>query len=144
MLVPALVSLRVLYVEDNPADAYLLDFSLNAESPPSFDLTILEDGEKALQFISSKPFKPDLIILDIGIPKVDGLTVLAALRADPQFNCIPVLVFVEPNTPNSKRAGELKADLCVAKPSDLEGFAHVRQAIQSLCPFQTEPLAAGA
>ena len=144
MMELTLVARRVLYVEDNPADAYLLDFSLNPESLPSFDLTVLQDGEKALQFISSKPFQPELIILDVEIPKVDGLTVLAALKADPLFNGIPVLVFVVPNSPNSKRARELKADLCLAKPFDLEGFDEVRQAIQSLCPSRTESLATGA
>ena len=59
-----------------------------------------------------------MIVLDIGMPKVDGLTVLATLKADPHLKSIPVMVFVSPGNQNSRRARELKADLCVAKPVD--------------------------
>ena len=124
-------SCRILYVEDNPAEAHLLDSTLKSACVP-FELTVLEDGEQALMFIEAKPFRPDVIVLDLNMPGIDGLTVLATLKADPTLKSIPVLVFVSPNTPNWKRARELKAELCLAKPFDLAGYDHVGDSIRQL------------
>ena len=124
-------SCRVLYVEDNPADAHLLK-SVLTNSPTPFELTVLEDGETALQFTKAKPFRPDVIVLDLNIPRIDGLTVLAAFKAEPDLKSIPVLVFVSPGTPNSRRADDLKADLCLAKPFDLEGYSQLGDVIRNL------------
>ncbi len=137
---PATLS-RVLYVEDNPAEVHLLDSTLKAASA-TLELTVLEDGEKALQFIKARPFLPDVIVLDLNIPKIDGLTVLATLKADPDLKSIPVLAFASPNTPNWKRARDLKADLCLAKPFDLEGYAHLGDAIRKLSQGASEKITA--
>ena len=122
---------RVLYVEDNPGDAVLLQTVLSHGRVP-FEVTVLDDGEEAMQFIGSNPFRPDVIVLDIHIPMIDGLTILAALKADPHLKSTPVLVFVSPNSPNSKRAAALKADLCMAKPCDLDGYRQLGQVIWRL------------
>ena len=124
-------SCRILYVEDNPAEAHLLDSTLKSSLVP-FELTVLENGEQALMFIEAKPFLPDVIVLDLNMPGIDGLTVLATLKADPTLKSIPVLVFVSPNTPNWKRARELKAELCLAKPFDLKGYDYVAESIRQL------------
>ena len=134
---------RVLYVEDNPADVHLLDLTLKCESLEPVELTVLEDGEEALRFIESKPFLPDVIVLDLNVPRIDGLTVLATLKADPILKSIPVLVFVSPKTPNWIRAHELKADLCLAKPFDLDGYHDIGKAIRKLRRPRAEQAAAG-
>ena len=136
------ISCHVLYVEDNPADAHLLHAVLR-KSPTPFDLTVLEDGEKAIQFIEAKPFRPDVILLDVNIPRIDGLTVLAAFKAEPYLKSVPVLVFVSPGTPNSRRADELKADLCLAKPFDLEGYRQLGDVIRRLGQPRSNSVAAG-
>ena len=135
-------SCHVLYVEDNPAEAHLLQ-SILKKNKNAFDLTVLEDGEKALQFIEAKPFRPDVIVLDLNMPRIDGLTVLASLKADPSLKSIPVLVFVSPGTPNSKRADTLKADLCLAKPFDLEGYRQLGDVIRELGQPRSESAVAG-
>ena len=140
---PSPISCRVLYVEDNPAEAHLLGLTLNCGSLPPVELTVLEDGEEALQFIDAKPFLPDVIVLDLNVPRIDGLTVLATLKADPNLKSIPVLVFVSPNTPNSRRASELKADLCLAKPFDLDGYRQIGEVIRKLRRPRSEGAAAG-
>ena len=129
-------------MEDNPAEAQLLQFVLT-QDPAPYELTVLEDGEKALQFIEAKPFLPDVIVLDVNMPRIDGLTVLASLKADPSLKSIPVLVFVSPGTPNSKRADTLKADLCLAKPFDLEGYRQLGDVIRELGQPRSESVAAG-
>ena len=133
---------HVLYVEDNLAEAHLLQFVLK-QDPAPYELTVLEDGEKALQFIEAKPFRPNLIVLDVNIPRIDGLTVLAAFKAEPDLKSIPILVFVSPGTPNSKRADELKADLCLAKPFDLDGYGKLGDVIRKLGQPRSESTAAG-
>ena len=75
---------HVLYVEDNPAEAHLLLLVLT-QDPAPYELTVLEDDEKALQFIEAKPFRPDLIILDVNIPRIDGRTALAAFKGGARF-----------------------------------------------------------
>ncbi len=139
---PSTFSCRVLYVEDNPAEAHLLYSTLKDGSGPPVELTVLEDGEKALRFFDSNPFRPDVIVLDLNIPRIDGLTVLATLKSDPNLKSIPVLVFASPGTPNSKRADALKADLCLAKPFDLEGYRQLGDVIRELAQPRTESVAA--
>ena len=114
------ISFRVLYVEDNPADVHILQATLQ-NLHTTFELTMLDDGAEALHFIDSKPFQPDVIVLDLNIPMIDGLTVLAALKADSTLKSIPVLVFVPPNSPNSRNAEALKADLHLSNPVDFDG-----------------------
>ena len=106
-------------------------------------MTVLEDGETALQFIEANPFRPDVIVLDLNIPRVDGLTVLAALKAEPDLKSIPVLVFVSPGTPSSRLAAELKADLCLSKPFDWNGYSQLGDVIRKLCRPRADCMAAG-
>ena len=136
------ISCHVLYVEDNPADAHLLQSVLTKHADP-FDLTVLEDGEMALQFIEAKPYQPDVIVLDVNIPRIDGLTVLATLKTDPHLKSIPVLVLVSPGTPNSQRAEALNADLCLAKPFDLDGYGQLGHVIRDLAQLRSKSVATG-
>ena len=71
----------------------------------------------------------------LGLPKVDGLTVLQALKADPELRRIPTLVFAEPGTPNFLKALELSADACVAKPMALEDYAHISEQVGGAVEF---------
>ena len=135
------MSCHVLYVEDNPADAHLLQTVLG-NFPGTFELTVLDDGAEAIQFIEAKPFRPDVIVLDLNIPRIDGLTVLATLKTDPHLKSIPVLVFVSPGTPNCKQAEALKADLCVAKPFDLDEYWQLGHVIRELYQLRSESGAA--
>lgn len=121
---------HLLYVEDNPGDVYLMR---TLAGKLSYSCTALEDGEDALRFIDSQPFRPDVIVLDVNIPKIDGLTVLAALKSDAGLKSIPVLVLVQPKSPDAARAEALKADLCLPKPLDWAGYLELGAVICGLC-----------
>ena len=115
-------SRHLLYVEDNPGDVHLLR-TLAAEL--AYDCTVLEDGEEALQVIHTKPFRPDVIVLDVNIRKIDGFTVLAALKLEGELKSVPVLVIVQPQA--------LNADLSLLKPLDWVGYRALGAGISGLC-----------
>ena len=135
-------SLSILYVEDNPADAFLFEQALAAGGTP-YSLTVLGDGEAALDFIQSSSVLPDLVVLDLNLRSVDGLTVLRALKADGRWRSVPVQVFVEASDPNHERANHLGADLCRAKPTDWDAWPNLIEAITKLGSHETARRAAG-
>ena len=87
---------RVLLVEDNPGDVDLLRLAFS-NAALDCELTVLDDGGEALAFVrqdgkyAGVPI-PDLAILDLNVPKNDGLEILAAMRANPKFAELPVAV----------------------------------------------------
>ncbi len=87
---------------------------------------LIDRWRDCLALFREKPFIPDVFAIDLGLPKVDGLTVLQAVKADPNCERIPTLVFAQPGTPNFLKAVELRADVCVAKPMALEDYAHLQ------------------
>jgi CheY-like chemotaxis protein len=110
---------EVLLVEDNAGDALLVGQAL-AECPTPVHLHIARDGEQALQILEQAYFKPDLIILDLNIPKMSGYTVLAL---NPMKKKTPVVVFTaSENDADLSRALALGAKDFVHKPMDLDEY----------------------
>lgn len=106
---------EVLLVEDNAGDALLIGQAL-ADSPKQVHLHVARDGEQALQLLQG--FEPDLIILDLNIPKVSGFTVLTR-----HVGRAPVVVFsASENESDAERALGLGAVAYVHKPMDLEDY----------------------
>lgn len=122
---------QILYVEDSPEDARLFEIALRDAQLP-YSLRLVTDGETALAFCREKPFIPDVLAIDLGLPKIDGLTVLEAVKADSELQAVPTLVFVQPGTPNFHKAVELRADVCVAKPMALDQYAALTERITRL------------
>src|SRR5262245_1486940 len=88
---------RVLFIEDNPADLLLFRFVLNANNVENVDLQVVNRGDDALRMVESMangkgPTIPDLIILDLSLPVVDGLEILKRLRTHRRFDEVPVIV----------------------------------------------------
>lgn len=81
----------ILVIEDSPDDQLLLTRAIG-KSQPSPDILMLNDGEEALEFIRVFTRVPDLILLDIKIPKHDGHEVLMAFKASERFRDVPVIV----------------------------------------------------
>ena len=105
---------EVLLVEDNAGDALLVGQAL-AECQPSVHLHIARDGEQALQMLDQPEFKPDLIILDLTIPRVSGFGVLASRP----LKKTPVVVFsASESQSDMDRALTLGAHEYVHKPLD--------------------------
>ena len=109
---------EVLLVEDNAGDALLVGQAI-AECMTSVHLRVARDGEQALQMLGDTDFKPDLVILDLNIPKVSGFTVLASYP----LKKVPMVVFTaSENEADANRAMMLGAFECVHKPMDLEDY----------------------
>jgi len=117
-------SVEVLLVEDNPLDAEMTMRALSqAESPPS--VRWVKDGEEALEFLRSQP-RPKLVLLDLKMPKVDGLEVLRELRSADRLDMVPVVVLT--SSTQDRDIGEcyrLGANGFVVKPIDLRELERV-------------------
>jgi len=109
---------QVLLVEDNAGDALLTSQTL-AECPVPVHLHIARDGEQALMMLSSNDFTPDLIILDLNIPRIPGNVVLERY----QGRGTPIVVFSSSwNEAEIQHALKLGAREFVQKPTDIQAF----------------------
>jgi two-component system, response regulator len=120
----------VLLVEDNPADAELIVESLRKENLAS-RLHVVHDGVEALDFLFCRGeyagrapnYPPRLVILDLKLPKVDGLNVLEQVKRDPRTRPIAVVMLTSSNIENDVARGYLLgANSYVQKPVDFERF----------------------
>jgi CheY-like chemotaxis protein len=110
----------VLLVEDNTGDAMLIRQALYG-CPVPVHLHIAIDGEQALLMLTNPPVQPDLIILDLNIPKITGTALLQRWRV----GTTPVVVFSSSANPTEKvRSLALGAREFVSKPMDLDEFTH--------------------
>jgi two-component system response regulator len=113
---------RILLVEDNPGDAQLVRLAL-AEALPSARLSVAADGEAALTRLSEEGPPPDLLLLDLNLPRLTGHEVLAAVRAseDPAVRRLPVVVLSSSQAEaDVLRSYELGASSHLAKPADVD------------------------
>ena len=113
-----MVPVQVLLVEDNAGDAVLTRQTL-AECPVEVQLHIARDGEQALMMLSNADFKPDLIILDLNIPRIPGNVVLERYQGQET----PIVVFSSSwNDAEIQHALKLGAREFVQKPTDIQAF----------------------
>lgn len=135
----------ILLVDDNPADAGLTCEAL-AMSQRQARIQTVGDGEEALAFLHrlgrySEANRPDLLILDLNLPRKDGRAVLAEIKADPELNEIPVVVFTTSRSGRDiARCYELGANSYLTKPGNLaEFFSAVRSLDNFWLGFATLP-----
>lgn len=132
---PKLVPVRILLVEDNTADARLTKESFK-ECKFLNELYIVSDGIEALQFLKksdkyTKAPRPDLILLDLNLPRKDGREVLAAIKSDPDTKMIPVVILTSSAAERDiAQTYNLHGNCYITKPIDLEEFAEVVKAIE--------------
>jgi CheY-like chemotaxis protein len=134
----------ILVVEDNPMD---LDFMLQAfeEHGVLNPVNVCRDGEEALQFIAAHasaddPAIPLLVLLDLRLPKVDGIEVLRAARQHPVWRRVPfVVVTTSRENTDINRAYELGVNSYVVKPVDFAAFANVVKQIKVYWLLTNEP-----
>lgn len=127
--------LEILLVEDNPADVRLTVEALKEEKVYN-NLHIVNDGEEALAFLhktgkyADEP-RPDLILLDLNLPKIDGREVLKEIKNDPDLKIIPVVVLtVSKAEEDILRSYNLHANCYINKPVDLKQFIKVAKSVQ--------------
>ena len=120
----------LLYVEDEDAAAFLLETAIE-ETDLRVDFFRVSNGEQALAFLrKSAPYakvpSPDLVLLDLNLPKLNGFQVLEEMRKDVHFSSIPVTVFTSSSLASDRtKALRLGANEFITKPSNLEDFFQV-------------------
>lgn len=126
---------EILLVEDNPGDVRLTIEALR-ESKVRNSLTVARDGVEALAILRREgdfaaAHRPDLILLDLNLPRKDGREVLAEIKADPMLGSIPVVILTTSRAEQDVlRSYELKANCYITKPVDLEQFITVVKSIE--------------
>lgn len=129
----------ILIVEDNSDDEVLLLHALRRSNVAWREFLVARDGEEALEYLfgtgrwaGRDPSEiPQVILLDLRLPKVDGLEVLRRIRADPVTAQIPVLVFTT-STEDEDRCRGLGANSFAAKPSSLDEYVTVFRQLRRL------------
>jgi len=129
-------AIEILLVEDNPGDVRLTIEALR-EGKLANNLQVARDGVEALQFLrrqgphGNAP-RPDLILLDLNLPKKDGREVLAEIKGDPDLRRIPVVILTTSQAEQDiVKSYDLYANCYIAKPVDLESFIRVVRSIDS-------------
>lgn len=127
--------MELLLVEDNPADVRLAREALKEASVPNH-LNVVSDGMEATDFLwrrgkyAAAP-RPDLILLDLNLPRKTGAEVLQEIKADPNLRRIPVMVLTTSSAGQDLRqAYNLHANCYISKPVDLDQFLNVVRSIQ--------------
>jgi two-component system response regulator len=128
-------SIEILLIEDNPGDADLAREALE-NSKVHNTLNVVQDGEAAMAFLrrkgqyASAP-RPDLILLDLNLPKKDGREVLAEVKADADLKIIPVVILTTSKAEEDiLKSYNLHANCYITKPIDLNQFVKVVHAIE--------------
>ena len=127
--------IQVLLVEDNPGDVRLTKEALK-EGKLLNQLTVVGDGVEALSFLRKEgryadALQPELILLDLNLPKKDGREVLAEIKADPNLRRIPVVVLTTSSSEEDiLKIYDLHANCYITKPVDLEQFMGVVKSIE--------------
>jgi CheY-like chemotaxis protein len=126
----------VLLVEDDPGDVLMTREAFGHHKIRN-ELHVVTDGEQALQFLrrtgdyADAP-RPGLILLDLNLPRLDGLEVLAELKADPVLKVIPVVILTTSQAEQDVlRSYALHANAYVSKPVDFERFMEVIRQIDN-------------
>lgn len=133
--VQSLRPIEILLVEDNPGDVRLTIEALN-DAKLRNSLSVARDGVEAMAFLGQEgPYAgvphPDLILLDLNLPRMDGHAVLAQVKADPDLRHIPVVVLTTSDSqPDILQAYELHANCYITKPVDLEQFIKIVRSIE--------------
>lgn len=128
---------EVLLVEDDPGDVAMTREALSAATAP-VRLSVVSDGDEAVAFLKrSAPHqdavRPDLVLLDLNLPRLSGHEVLAQVKSDEELRCIPVVVLTTSRAEDDvARSYQLNANAYVAKPM---GYAQFHEAVRKVDEF---------
>jgi CheY-like chemotaxis protein len=129
---------RIVVVEDSPADVLLLRHALN-QHQESYELEVLRDGAEALNFIAAQrdlcqESAPCVIVLDLHLPKHDGLAVLTALKREPSLSHIRVVALSSYASPRDEaEIHSLGVRMYCEKPGDLDSWIALARDILKIC-----------
>lgn len=107
---------KVLLVEDNPQNRYLITFLLQKSG---YEVVIAEDGEEAVEAVPQH--RPDVILMDVQLPKIDGYEATRRIKSDERFSAIPVLALTAHSMKGDRtKALEAGCDDYITKPVDID------------------------
>jgi len=127
--------INILLVEDNPADILLTAEALR-EGNTSHELNAVNDGTEAVAYLRregnyAEATRPDIILLDINLPKKNGFEVLAEIKEDPELKRIPVIILTTSSAKQDiRKAYDLHANCYINKPVDLNDFLKIARSIE--------------
>jgi len=133
--VPVDLPVEILLVEDNEGDVRLARKALTQWAVP-VNLTIAADGEKAMSLLGAPngheaPYRPDLVLLDWNLPRLDGRGLLAWIKSDPRLKEIPVIVLSSSRSEVDILEGyRLQANCCLNKPTRFDGLVAMMKSIE--------------
>ena len=124
---------RILLAEDNDGDVFLVRRALEKRGL-AHELTVAHNGEDALVWLhghSEKEIVPELILLDLNLPRIDGGQLLSHIRKSDSFDRTPVIVLTSSDSPMDRQmAMDLGANLYFRKPTDLASFMDLGRIIE--------------
>ena len=129
--------IHILLVEDNPGDVRLTREALRGARVAN-DLQVVGDGEEAIEYLRQRgryvnAHRPDIILLDLNLPRLDGREVLMDIKSDPDLAKIPIIVLTSSSAERDiQSAYELHANCYISKPVDFTEFI---EAVRSLEGF---------
>ncbi len=127
--------IEILLVEDSPADVRLTQEALKEEKIHN-NLNVVNDGVEAMAYLRrqgkyAKAVRPDLVLLDLNLPKKDGREVLKEIKSDKELKMIPVVILtISKAEEDVIKTYNLHANCYIAKPIDLNQFSKVVKSIQ--------------
>lgn len=127
--------IEILYVEDDPGDVILTKKAI-AHAKVKNNLSVAKDGVEALEMLKKKGAfadqpRPDLILLDLNMPRMDGRKFLEVVKSDADLKAIPVVVLTTSDAElDILQSYKLQASCFITKPVDLAQFTHVVRSIE--------------
>ena len=126
-------AMKILLVEDNPIDVRLMLYALRQQEDWLKEIVVIEDGEKAIRYLldqnsSANPTNPDVVMLDLHLPKRDGTEVLQIIRATEGLRDLPVIVLSSSPVDITEaivRRANVDATCYITKPANLEEFLRI-------------------
>lgn len=127
-------SVRIFVADDSASDVFLVRRALERQGI-THDLTVARDGEEALLLLNREKDtpgrQPQLILLDLNLPKVDGSDILSYIRRTPAFDKTVVIVCTTSDSPQDRDlVRALGANVYFQKPDDLSSFMHLGQVVE--------------
>lgn len=129
ILIPMISPLKILLVEDDADDVELFGYALD-DSAVICQLSVIMQGDQVISFLETQPVLPDVIVLDLNLPRVPGRELLSLLKANPRYQTIPVVILTTTSAREEREAClALGAEQFLTKPTGSREFDAVIAAI---------------